>query len=246
MSKEKEKIKKTVSKKLHRDKEPALSGGKNLKDKKWDLKADPLSKEGQTDKIKSFWKKNKRPEAVHKNGLSSHSLKEKTKSEETGEASHLSDDDRASFNEKLKQALADNLYLRAEFENFKRRSAEERRQLIRYSGERLICSLANEVLDDLDRAMLSAEKEKSFKNLKKGLDMITTKLSQVLNSFGVKVVDPTGQAFDPSYQEALSHIKTSQFPEDHVAETFKKAYKLHDKVIRPAQVVLAKKEEKED
>ena len=51
-----------------------------------------------------------------------------------------------------------------------------------------------------------------------------------------------GKAFDPSYQEALSHIKTSKVPEGYVAETVKKAYKLHGKVIRPAQVVLAKKD----
>lgn len=146
------------------------------------------------------------------------------------------------FDKKLKQAQEDNLYLMAEFENFKKRSAKERSELIRYSGEQLISSLANEVLDDLDRAIFSVEEEQSVENFKKGLEMIHKKLSHVLHRFGVEVLDPTGQAFDPSYQEALSHIKTSQIPEGHVAETFKKAYKLHDKVIRPAQVVLAKKE----
>ena len=246
MNKEKEKMKKTVSNKPHGNKKSALSRDKNLKDKEEGFKKNQRSPEGQADPFKSFWKKNKKQKTIHKNGLSSHSLKENMKSEKTEGDLSLSDKERASFNEKLKQALDDHLYLRAEFENFKRRSAEERRQLILYSGERLICSLANEVFDDLDRAMLSAEKERSFENLKKGLEMITKRLSQVLNNFGVEAVDPTGKAFDPSYQEALSHIKTSKIPEGYVAKTFKKAYKLHDKVIRPAQVVLAKKEEKED
>ena len=145
--------------------------------------------------------------------------------------------------EKLKQALNDNLYLRAEFENFKKRSAEESKQLVYYGEERFISALANEVLDDLDRAMTFAQGEKSFENLKKGLEMIQKKLSQLLSSFGVEILDPIGKAFDPAYQEALSHVKTSKVPEGYVAETFKKAYKLHDKIIRPAQVVLAKKKE---
>lgn len=149
------------------------------------------------------------------------------------------------LSKKLKQALEDSLYLRADFENFKRRSAEEKQKLIRYGGEGIILSLANEVLDDLERAMDSAEKEQSFESLKKGLDMIQKKFSQVLNRFGVQVLDPTGKAFDPSYQEALSHIETLKVPEGHVAKTFKKAYKFHDKVIRPAQVVLAKKGKKD-
>ncbi len=172
------------------------------------------------------------------NPLSSSKGKRKKKKE----SQDLKDQELSALNEKLKQALNDNLYLRAEFENFKRRSTEEINQLTRYGGERFISSLANEVLDDLDRAMQSVQKEESFNNLKKGLEMIQKKLSQLLKNSGVEIFDPTGKAFDPSYQEALSYIKTSKVPDGHVAETFKKAYKLHGKVIRPAQVVLAKKE----
>ncbi len=176
---------------------------------------------------------------AQRGGAVSHALKEKQKSE----ACSLDLKELSAIHKKLQQALNDNLYLRAEFENFKRRSAEEKRELARYSGERLLLSLANEVLDDLDRAMASAQEKPSFEGLKQGLEMIQKKLSQVFHNLGVEVLDPTGQAFDPSYQEALSHIPTSQFPEGYVAETFKKAYKLHDKVIRPAQVILAKKED---
>ena len=125
-------------------------------------------------------------------------------------------------NEKLKQALTDNLYLRAEFENFKKRTYEEKTRLIRYNGEHFIASLANEVLDDWERAVLSAQKEQSFENLQKGLEMIHKKLLQLLSNFGVEILDPSGKVFDPSYQEALSYIKTSQVPEGHVAEVVKK------------------------
>ena len=144
----------------------------------------------------------------------------------------------AKKDQELKQALEDQLYLRAEFENFKKRALEEKSQLIRYSGESFLRSLANEVLDDLDRAL--AEKQNSYKHLKQGLDLIHKKLFQLLKNYGVEILDPQGKIFDPSYQEALSYSPSSKVPEGHIAQTFKKAYKLHDKVIRPAQVLVAK------
>ena len=149
-----------------------------------------------------------------------------------------------ALNEKLQKALNDHLYLIAEFDNFKKRAEEEKRALKRYDGERFIASLANEVLDDMERALLSAQnKDSSLEDLKKGLLMIQKKLEQVLKNFGVEALDPTGQSFDPSWQEALSYIKTKKTPAGCVAETLKKAYKLHDKVIRPAQVILSQKED---
>lgn len=219
-----------------------------IKDKKADVKDSILRQEdsaaennsSQEKELKQEEKNSKLQLNFNKNASPAQTLKEKMKKKM--ESLPARNKELSSLNEKLKQALNDNLYLRAEFENFKKRSAEETSQLIRYGGERFISSLANEVLDDLDRAMQSAQKEESFNNLKKGLEMIQQKLSKLLENFGVEILDPSGKAFDPSYQEALSYTKTSKVPDGHVAETFKKAYKLHDKVIRPAQVVLAKKE----
>ncbi|MCZ0933021.1 MAG: nucleotide exchange factor GrpE [Oligoflexia bacterium] len=144
--------------------------------------------------------------------------------------------------EKLKQAESDNLYLRAEFANFKKRSLEEKYMALRYEGEKFISSLATEALDDLDRALSASKENKSLEDLQKGLEMIHKKIDKLLSRFGVVVLDPTGKVFDPSYQEALNFIKDSKVPEDYVVETYKKAYKMHDKIIRPAQVIVAKKE----
>lgn len=238
MDKEKREIKRQDSK--------PSEDNKQMAEKKNTTTEEASSEESQAKKdiknnLKQGLKKRKSPLKFHKNGVPPLSLKEKIKNKKDSLA--LLNKELSSVKEELKQALNNNLYLRAEFENFKRRSAEEISQLIRYGGERFISSLANEVLDDLDRAMLSAQEKESFENLQKGLEMIQKKLSQVLHSFGVEIFDPFGKVFDPSYQEALSHTKTSKVPEGHVAETVKKAYKLHGKVIRPAQVVLAKKEE---
>jgi len=133
------------------------------------------------------------------------------------------------------------LFLRAEFENYKRRAREEKQALIKYSGEEFISALATEVLDDLERALLASFNEKqTVEDLQKGLQMIDKKLKKLFEQSGVKVLDPKGEAFDPSYQEALSYVEKPDLPEDQVVQTFKKAYKLHDKVIRPAQVVVSK------
>lgn len=143
--------------------------------------------------------------------------------------------------QKFKESEKEYLYLKAEFENFKQRTLQEKHKLIRYEGERFISSLAEEFLDDLDRAVLSSKTNQSLEDLQKGLKMILKKLELLFEKFGIEVLDPKGQPFDPSYQEALSYVKAPDLPENQVVETYKKAYKLHDKLIRPAQVVLSKK-----
>ena len=148
-----------------------------------------------------------------------------------------------SYKQKYQKMKEDYLYLRAEFENYKKRTFEEKRQSQLYEGERFISDLANEVLDDFERALSSFEEKPSLEVMDKGLKMIHTKCQLLLKKHAVSSLDPKGKAFDPSYQEALSYVENSKYPEGHVVETYKKAYKLHDKVIRPAQVVVAKEKE---
>ena len=220
---EKKQIQKRVSNKLQESRKQAFPDKSHIKkSKKPKISVEETAKKPELalDKAKSA------PQP-------SLSLKKKIKEEE----------DFTALAEKLKQAQNENLYLRAEFENFKRRSAEEKRQLALYGGEDLLSALANEVFDDWDRALLSAKNEPSFENLKQGLEMIQKKLSRLFCQLGVEILDPTGELFNPSSHEALSHIVTSKVPEGHVAQTIKKTYKFHDKVIRPAQVILAKKKE---
>ena len=145
---------------------------------------------------------------------------------------------------RAEKAESEFLYLRAEFENYKKRVLEEKHRLIRYSGESFISELATEVLDDLERALFASQDQKTVEDLQKGLQMIDKKLKKLFEKFGVQVLDPKGELFDPSYQEALSYVENSDLPEDQVVETYKKAYKLYDKVIRPAQVLVSKKDSK--
>ena len=167
---------------------------------------------------------------------SSKELIDKLKPKIQQESSSKKDD--ANRAEQLKQKEKEYLYLQAEFENYKKQTFKEKKELLQYGAQPFVQSLVEDVLDDLERSLLSDSK--TIEEIKKGLEIIYKKLQDTLSRFGITAIDPQGQAFDPSYQEALSQEVTKEVPPGHVLTTFKKAYKLHDKVIRPAQVVVAK------
>ena len=136
------------------------------------------------------------------------------------------------------------LYLRAEFENFKRQAIKERSDLVKFGNERLIVELLN-VLDIFDSALQTDITPESIESFKKGMEMTASELRSLLGRYGVTCIDPSGQPFDPSLHEALSSEPTASVEPGHISQVFKKAYKLHDRVIRPAQVVVAKEPEQD-
>jgi molecular chaperone GrpE len=136
----------------------------------------------------------------------------------------------------------DFLYLRAEFENYKRNAIKERSEAIKFGAERLV----NEVLgvtDNFERALQAKVTPENLSTYIQGVEMTAKELNNVLQRNGVSELKVEGMAFDPNTMEALSSEATNEVAPGHVFRVFKKAYKLHDKVIRPAQVVVAKKPE---
>jgi len=136
----------------------------------------------------------------------------------------------------------DYLYLRAEFENYKRNAIKERSEATKYGAERIINDVLG-VMDNFERALQTKVTPESLNTYIQGVEMTATELKSVLQRNGVSEVKCEGNAFDPNFMEALSSEPTNDVAPGHVARVFKKAYKLHDKVIRPAQVVVAKKPE---
>lgn len=132
------------------------------------------------------------------------------------------------------------LYLRAEFDNFRKNSIKERSDYLKYGSERLIVELLN-VLDNFERALETKVSGDNFNTYAKGVEMTAGELKAVLKNFGVTDVAAQGAAFDPMMHEALGSEPTSEIPAGHVVRVFKKPYKLHDKLIRPGQVVVASK-----
>jgi molecular chaperone GrpE len=134
----------------------------------------------------------------------------------------------------------DNLYLRAEFDNYRKNVIKERSDLIKYGAEKFIRDLLG-VLDNFERALETKITAENFTTYKQGVEMTATELRSLLQKYGVQEIPSQGQAFDPSVHEAISGEATDQVPPGHITKVFQKAYKLHDKLVRPAQVAVAQK-----
>ncbi len=132
----------------------------------------------------------------------------------------------------------DFLYLKAEFENYKRHAIKERSDLLKFGAERVSRDIL-EVVDNFERALQTKLTTETLQTYKVGIEMTAKELKEVLSKHGVTEVPSEGQVFNPAHHEAISSEPTKAVPPGHVARVFKKPYKLHDKIIRMGQVVVA-------
>ena len=158
---------------------------------------------------------------------------EKEGAEETPEVSEV---------DKLKAEVAtlNDKYIRlyAEFDNFKRRTALERRELLQTAGKDVIVSLLG-VIDDFERAGKAMETATEVKSVKEGIDLVHHKFKNTLEQKGLKAMDAKGQIFDADIHEAITSIPApSDDLKGKVIDEVEKGYLLNDKVIRFAKVVV--------
>ncbi len=133
-------------------------------------------------------------------------------------------------------ALEDRLLrLAADFDNYKKRVARERDELMALSNERLVKELLP-ILDDLERALVAASEHEEVR-LEEGVRLVHRSLATLLERNGVKEI-PTDGAFDPHVHEALL-AQPSDAEEGSVIDVVQKGYTLGDRVVRPARVVIA-------
>jgi molecular chaperone GrpE len=142
-------------------------------------------------------------------------------------------------NEEHNKIKNEYLYLRAEFDNYKKNAIKERSELVKYGAERFIRQLLS-VIDNFDRAMALEVNSENYKDFLQGIELTSNEFKKQLSNIGVRIEDPTGKAFNPNYHEALGSEETSQIEAGHITKVFQKAYWLHDRIIRPAQVIIAK------
>jgi molecular chaperone GrpE len=130
----------------------------------------------------------------------------------------------------------------ADFENFKKRAARERQDAIRYANEALLEKLIP-VVDNFEMALAAANNAEttSVEAVRTGVAMIHTQLKSTLAEAGLEEVDATNQPFNPNFHEAISQQESAEVPEGHVLLQVRKGYKLRERLIRPAAVVVAKK-----
>jgi molecular chaperone GrpE len=124
----------------------------------------------------------------------------------------------------------------ADFQNFKRRTEQEREELRRYGNVSVIINLLP-VLDDFERAFSSLDSHLAGLSWFDGILLIYRKLRQLLENAGVSVIETEGKEFDPRLHEAVAHVEGE---EGKVISEVQRGYKLHDRVLRPAMVVVGK------
>ena len=127
------------------------------------------------------------------------------------------------------------LRLAADFENYKKRAARERQEYVQLANERLIAELLP-ILDDLERALNAAEEHQEAQ-LEEGVALVHRSLAGLLERHGLTAIETEGQ-FDPHVHEALLS-QPSEAEEGSVIDVVQKGYKLGDRVVRPARVVIA-------
>ncbi len=136
----------------------------------------------------------------------------------------------------------DFLYLRAEFENYKRNSIKERSDLLKYGGERLARDIVG-VLDNFERALSVEVNPDAMETYVKGVQMTAQELKTVLEKHGVKEVKSENAVFDPNIHEALGSEPSTSVEDGHVLRVFEKPYKYHEKLLRVGRVIVARKQE---
>jgi len=131
--------------------------------------------------------------------------------------------------------------LTADFENYKKRALRDKSEALKYANESLIEKLLP-VLDNFDAALVAMNNDAagSVDSLKMGVNMISKQLRDLLTDFGLSEVEALGQSFDHNLHEAVSQKATNDAPEGQVVEQLRKGYKLKDRLVRAASVVVAK------
>jgi molecular chaperone GrpE len=146
--------------------------------------------------------------------------------------------ERAAQAAALKEQL---LRTTADFENFRKRTARERQEERQYAVQSLLEKLVP-VLDTFEMALLAvpAAAEGPAAALKTGVDMIHGQLRGVLRDAGLQEIDCLGRPFDPAVAEAVSQADSAEHPEGTVLHQLRKGYRLHERLVRPATVVIAR------
>ena len=166
-----------------------------------------------------------------KNIFSRKKDKEKTKVQELEKEIEQLKAEKAELNDRF-------LRLFSEFDNYKKRVSKEKLDLISTASEKVLVSLLP-VIDDFERAIAANEKADNIDSIKEGFNLIYNKLVQMMKRFDVEEIQAKGEEFNTDFHEAVTHFP-AQKEEDKgkVIDVTEKGYKLKDKVIRFAKVVV--------
>lgn len=145
-------------------------------------------------------------------------------------------------NNKLEKELEvlKNQYVRlaADFDNYRKRQAQERESLLKYGAEDTLKKLLP-VIDTFDRAKKSVENVDDPEKLKESIDVINKQLVDTLEKIGLKKIETEGQAFDPNLHEAVMQTPSNDHPDHSIIQEMQSGYIIEDRVLRAALVNVA-------
>lgn len=129
------------------------------------------------------------------------------------------------------------LRLQAEFDNYRKRTLKEKMDLVQSGGKDVLTAILP-VVDDLQRAVAAAAKTQDCEALKRGMELIEQKFIDILRQKGVTAIESKGRAFDPEEEEAVARFAAGEEMKGKVVDVIQTGYKLGDKVLRFAKVVV--------
>ena len=145
--------------------------------------------------------------------------------------------------EEAKKTIADEkdkyLRLSAEFDNYRKRTLKEKAELIKNGGEKAISAILP-ILDDIERALQNMKNSDNVESMYEGVELISQKFLKALGQEGLEKMETIGEVFDTDFHEAVALVPTpEEDKKGKILDCVQTGYKLHDKVIRHAKVVVA-------
>ncbi len=130
------------------------------------------------------------------------------------------------------------LRLAADFDNYRKRQAHEREDLLKYGAENALKKMI-EVLDNFERGEKALENVEDCQTVKDSFNLVHKQVMDVLTKLGLETIETEGKEFDPNFHDAVMQTPTSEHPEHTIINELQKGYKMGDKVLRPALVNVA-------
>ena len=132
----------------------------------------------------------------------------------------------------------------AELDNYRKRMARDKTEAIKFANAGLLCELLP-VIDSFQMGLDAAKLEDSESIITKGMEMVQKQLEEFLSTQGATEISAIGQPFDPNIHEAISQEENNDIPEGNIIIQIRKGYKLHDRLLRAANVIVSKGPEKD-
>lgn len=173
-------------------------------------------------------------------------VKEELQEEKLEEAVEFQEEkvSQEGFEEKYNDLNNKYLRLAADFDNFRKRTLQEKEELSKYATAEVLKKITV-VLDTFDRASEQLKDIDNCQTVKESYEVAIKQLFETLKKIGLEEIEAMGKEFNPNEHEAITQVPTNEFPADTVAFVAQKGYKLGDRVIRPALVGVAKEVEEE-